>query len=45
MGFKIKTDPIDAIAIAGLILGRKYESLYISGDSMMELRELDTLIL
>jgi len=40
MGFKIKTDPIDAIAIAGLILGRKYESLYISGDSMMELREL-----
>jgi len=40
MGFKIKTDPIDAIAIAGLICGRKYESLYISGDSMMELREL-----
>jgi len=40
MGFKIKTDPIDAIAIAGLILGRKYESLYISDDSMVELREL-----
>ena len=40
MGFKIKTDPIDAIAIAGLICGRKYESLYISDDSMMELREL-----
>jgi transposase len=40
MGFKIKTDPIDAIAIAGLICGRKYESLYISGDSMIELREL-----
>jgi len=40
MGFKIKTDPIDAIAIAGLISGRKYESLYISDDSMMELREL-----
>ena len=40
MGFKIKTDPIDAMAIAGLICGRKYESLYISDDSMMELREL-----
>jgi len=40
IGFKIKTDPIDALAIAGLILGRKYESLYISDDSMMELREL-----
>ncbi len=40
MGFKIKTDPIDAIAIAGLICGRKYKSLYISDDSMMELREL-----
>ncbi|MBL7124356.1 MAG: IS110 family transposase [Actinobacteria bacterium] len=40
MGFKIKTDPIDATAIAGLICGRKYESLYISDDSMMELREL-----
>jgi len=31
MGFKIKTDPIDAIA--GLISGRKY-------DSMMELKKL-----
>jgi len=40
MGFKIKTDPIDALAIAGLICGRKHESLYISGDSMMELKEL-----
>ena len=40
MGFKIKTDPIDAIAIAGLILGKKYKSLYISDDAMMELREL-----
>ena len=40
MGFKIKTDPIDATAIAGLISGRKYESLYISDDSMMELKEL-----
>ena len=40
MGFKIKTDPIDATAIASLICGRKYESLYISDDSMMELREL-----
>lgn len=40
MGFKIKTDPIDAMAIAGLISGRKYESLYISDDNMMELKEL-----
>ncbi len=40
MGLKIKTDPIDATAIAGLICGRKYESLYISDDSMMELKEL-----
>ncbi len=40
MGFKIKTDPIDAIAIAGLICGRKYDSLYISDDNMMELKEL-----
>jgi len=40
MGFKIKTDPIDAMAIAGLISGRKYESLYISDDNTVELREL-----
>jgi transposase len=30
VGKKIKTDSIDAEAIAGLISGRKYESLYIS---------------
>jgi transposase len=39
-GAKIKTDSIDAEAIAGLICGRKYESLYISDDTVMEIREL-----
>ena len=34
-GVKIKTDSIDAEAIAGLILGRKYESLYISDDKYL----------
>ena len=40
VGKKIKTDSIDAEAIAGLISGRKYESLYISDDTVLELREL-----
>lgn len=39
-GAKIKTDSIDAEAIASLISGRKYESLYIPGDTVLELREL-----
>ncbi len=39
-GAKIKTDSIDAEAIAGLISGKKYESLYISDDTAVELREL-----
>ena len=39
-GAKIKTDSVDAQSIAGLICGRKYESLYISGDTALELREL-----
>lgn len=39
-GAKIKTDSIDAEAIAGLIWGRKYESLYIPDDTVMEIREL-----
>jgi len=39
-GAKIKTDSIDAEAIAGLIVGRKYDSLYISDDTAIELREL-----
>ena len=30
VGNKIKTDSVDAEAIAGLICGRKYESLYVS---------------
>jgi len=39
-GAKIKTDSIDAEAIAGLIVGRKYDSLYVSDDATVELREL-----
>ncbi len=39
-GAKIKTDRVDAEAIAGLILGRKYESLYIPDDTAAKLREL-----
>jgi len=39
-GVKIKTDSIDAEAIASLICGRKYESLYIPDDAVLELREL-----
>jgi len=40
VGAKIKTDTIDAEAIADLIRGRKYDSLYISDDTTVELREL-----
>jgi transposase len=39
-GVKIKTDSVDAEAIANLILGRKYESLYIPQDTVLEIREL-----
>ena len=39
-GVKIKTDSIDAEAIASLICGRKYESLYIPDDAVLEFREL-----
>ena len=38
IGAKIKTDSIDATAIASLICGRKYESLYISDDIVLELK-------
>ncbi len=40
VGKKVKTDSIDAEAIAGLICGRRYKSLYISDDAVLELREL-----
>ena len=40
MGAKIKTDSVDATAVAQLICGRKYESLYIPDDTVLELREL-----
>jgi len=40
LGSKIKTDSIDATAIAELVRSRKHESLYISDDKTLELREL-----
>ena len=40
LGSKIKTDSIDATSIAQLIRGKKYDSLYISDDTVLELREL-----
>jgi len=40
LGSKIKTDSINATFIAELIRGRKYNSLYISNDTVLELREL-----
>ena len=40
MGAKIKTDSVDTTAVAQLICGRKYESLYIPDDTVLELREL-----
>ena len=40
LGLKIKTDSIDAESIAVLIKDRKYDSLYISDDSAIELKEL-----
>jgi len=39
-GAKIKNDSIDAQSIAGLICGRKLDSLYVSDDTTLELREL-----
>jgi len=40
LGLKIKTDSIDAESIAVLLKDRKYDSLYISDDSAIELKEL-----
>ena len=40
VGKKVKTDSIYAEVIAGLILVRKYDSLYILNDIVIELREL-----
>lgn len=40
IGSKIKTDAIDATSIAELIWGRRYDSLYISDEVVLELREL-----
>jgi len=40
LGSKIKTDSIDAAAIAQLVRGRKFDDLYISDESVLELREL-----
>jgi transposase len=40
LGIKIKTDSIDAESVAQLIRDRKYDNLYISDDSVIELREL-----
>jgi len=40
MGAKIKTDKVDAKAIAQLLSNKKHEKLRISGDDAMELKEL-----
>ena len=40
LGLKIKTDSIDALSIAQLVRAKKYDSLYISDDMVLELREL-----
>ncbi|MBA7472254.1 IS110 family transposase ISBth13 [subsurface metagenome] len=40
IGSKIKTDAIDATSIAELIRGRRYGSIYISDEVVLELREL-----
>lgn len=40
LGSKIKTDSIDAISIANLSRAKNYDSLYISDDNILELREL-----
>jgi len=40
LGSKIKTDSIDAAAIANLVRNRKYDDLYISDEATLELREL-----
>ncbi|MCL4385825.1 MAG: IS110 family transposase [Cyanobacteria bacterium] len=40
LGSKIKTDSLDAAAIANLVRGGKFDDLYISDESILELREL-----
>lgn len=40
LGSKIKTDSIDAISIANLLRAKNYESLCVSDDKILELREL-----
>ena len=40
LGSKIKTDSLDAAAIANLVRGGKFDDLYISDESVLELREL-----
>lgn len=40
LGAKIKTDKVDAESIGKLIMGRRYENLYISDEDTINLREL-----
>lgn len=40
LGSKIKTDSIDALSIANLLRAKNYDSLRISDDNILELREL-----
>ena len=40
LGSKIKTDSIDAAAIASLVRAKKYDSLCVSDEAVLELREL-----
>lgn len=40
IGKKIKTDKVDAEAVAQLIRGKIYDSLYVSDETVLELREL-----
>lgn len=40
LGSKIKTDSIDAISIASLLRAKNYDSLCVSDESVLELREL-----
>ena len=40
LGSKIKTDSIDAAAIANLVRAKKYDSLCVSDEAVLELREL-----
>lgn len=40
LGFRIKTDSIDACSIANLLIAKNYDSICISDDKVLELREL-----